>query len=137
MWSALVSSGGTLRRGFSTRRRAPDGHVVTHRPQPMHRSRSTCIFPSPAASPSKSASIWHRVWHTPHASQRSASTSAWKLELKYSAGFGKRFADVSTAQQQPQQQHTNSGFLVFSGCSTRPSLSAASRRSRSEERRVG
>jgi len=69
------------------------------------------------------ASIWQRIPHMPQTWQVSGSTSATKSVWKKSAGLGSFFAVVSTPQQQPQQQQTNSGSRAFWGSSTNPSRS--------------
>ena len=69
----LRETRGTFACSFATSLSAPDGHVDTHRPQPMHRDRSTAAWPSAHDT----ASIWQRPSHVPHCWHASASISAW------------------------------------------------------------
>ena len=75
MTKSLPVAGGSLRSdsGFDCKESASVGQVVTHNPQPMHRSRSTAATSS---SPTLMASIWQRLTQVSQAEQALGSTAA-------------------------------------------------------------
>jgi hypothetical protein len=85
--------------------------VLTHNPQPMHRSISRTAF----LSLRRIASIWHRFVQRPHPLHALASRRAQKGLLTTLPGFAARLRARSIPQQQPQQVQMKRGSFALSG----------------------